>query len=238
MDSLRAALALLAIASAHAGAMLTGFELMSALCMTLVTRHFPQLRYPFVRPYPQLVLLELSDSESEDHARQIFETMMQAALEAGVVQTPPWPNRCSSRATSGTCASTFRWPVEEGRTSHDIAVPISRIADFIEATDALLQQASRRAHGHVRPSRRRQPALQRLAARRHRPRRLPRQPCSGQPDRARQRAYGAPRLDLGGARLASSREENQRYKSEVELLAMRAIKQALDPLGLMNPQVL
>jgi FAD/FMN-containing dehydrogenase len=31
------------------------------------------------------------------------------------------------------------------------------------------------------------------------------------------------------------RDENARYKSEIELRLMRTLKQALDPLGIMNP---
>ncbi|AOY99449.1 hydroxyacid dehydrogenase [Cupriavidus sp. USMAHM13] len=238
VDSPRAALALLAIAQAHAGAMLTGFELMSALCMTLVTRHFPQLRYPFVQPYPQLVLLELSDSESEDHARQIFETMMQAALEAGVVQ--------DAAVAESVQQSRDFWnlrehiplaQVEEGKNiKHDIAVPISRIADFIEATDALLQQAFPGArmvtfghlgdgnlHYNVSP-----PAGTDHDAF------LANQAAVNQIVHDSVHAHrGSISAEHGLGQL--KREENQRYKSEVELAMMRAIKQALDPLGLMNP---
>jgi len=238
VQSPRAALALLAIAQSHASAMLTGFELMSAMCMDLVTRHFPQLRYPFAEHYPQLVLLELSDSESEAHARGIFEKMMEAAFEAGVV--------ADAVVAESVQQSRDFWnlrehiplaQVEEGKNiKHDIAVPISRVADFIETTDALVQDAFPGArmvtfghlgdgnlHYNVSP------------------------PAGGDHDRFLQHQdainlivhnsvqahHGSISAEHGLGQLKV--EENRRYKTDVELAMMRAIKQALDPQGLMNP---
>ncbi|HLO94851.1 MAG TPA: FAD-binding oxidoreductase, partial [Burkholderiaceae bacterium] len=83
--TLDAALALLARARARAGATLTGFELMSAFCLQLVRRHFPQIPQPLADEAgaPWAVLLELSDHEDEAHARQLLETLLGDALEAG-----------------------------------------------------------------------------------------------------------------------------------------------------------
>ncbi|CAG2128792.1 FAD-binding oxidoreductase [Cupriavidus numazuensis] len=234
----RAALALLAIAQTHAGAMLTGFELMSALSMQLVTSHFPQLRYPFSEVHPQLVLMELSDSESEDHARAIFEKLMQVAFDAGVV--------VDAAVAESVQQSRDFWnlrehiplaQVEEGKNiKHDIAVPVSRVADFIETTDALLQVSFPGArmvtfghlgdgnlHYNVSPPAgvdhddflRNQDAVNRVVH-----------------DSVHSHG-GSISAEHGLGQL--KREENRLYKSEVELTMMRAIKQALDPQGLMNP---
>ena len=238
VKSPRAALALLAIAQSHASAMLTGFELMSGMCIDLVTKHFPQLRYPFSERHPQLVLLELSDSESEDHARAIFETMMEAAFDAGVVTDAVVAESVQqSRDFWNLREHIPLAQVEEGKNvKHDIAVPISRVADFIETTDALLQDAfpgSRMVtfghlgdgnlHYNVSPPvgvdndqfLKHQDAINLIV---HNSVHAHNGSISAE--------HGLGQLKL---------EENRRYKSDVELAMMRAIKQALDPQGLMNP---
>lgn len=85
LESPHAALDFLALAQRCAGPLLTGFELMSDFCMRLVGKHYPQLRYPFSTTHAQTVLLELSDNESEEHARALFESMMAEAFDAGLV---------------------------------------------------------------------------------------------------------------------------------------------------------
>ncbi|AZG15407.1 FAD-binding oxidoreductase [Cupriavidus pauculus] len=238
VPSPRAALALLAIAQSHASAMLTGFELMSAMCMELVTRHFPQLRYPFAEHHPQVVLLELSDSEGEQHARGIFETMMEAALDAGVVTDAVVAESVQqSRDFWNLREHIPLAQVEEGKNiKHDIAVPISRVADFIETTDALVQDAFPGArmvtfghlgdgnlHYNVSPPAgvdhdqflQHQDAINLIV------------------HNSVQAHDGSISAEHGLGQLKV--EENRRYKSEVELAMMRAIKQALDPQHLMNP---
>ncbi|MGO4302580.1 FAD-binding oxidoreductase [Cupriavidus sp. RAF12] len=238
VQSPRAALALLAIAQSHASAMLTGFELMSALCMELVTKHFPQLRYPFDATHPQLVLLELSDSEGEEHARAIFEKMMETAFAGGVV--------IDAVVAESVQQSRDFWnlrehiplaQVEEGKNiKHDIAVPISRVADFIETTDALLQDAFPGARmvtfGHLGDGNLHYNVSPPVGV--DNDQFLMHQDAINLVVHNSVQAHnGSISAEHGLGQL--KREENQRYKSEVELAMMRAIKQALDPQGLMNP---
>ena len=60
---------------------LTGFEVMNETALDLVRRHFPQAPQPLPRA-SWTVLLEQSDTESEAHAREAFEGVLGAALEA------------------------------------------------------------------------------------------------------------------------------------------------------------
>ena len=238
VESPRAALALLAIAQSHASAMLTGFELMSAMCIGLVTKHFPQLRYPFTAQHPQLVLLELSDSESEQHARAIFEKMMEAAFEAGVVTDAVVAESVQqSRDFWNLREHIPLAQVEEGKNiKHDIAVPISRVADFIETTDALLQDAYPGARmvtfGHLGDGN--------LHYNVSPPVGVDHEQFLSHQDAINLIVHNSVHAHNGSISAEHGlgqlkREENRRYKSEVELAMMRAIKTALDPQGLMNP---
>ncbi len=131
--------ALLKLARARLGAGLTGFEMMGRYALQLTARHFPALP----RPLPQAewtVLLEHSDIENEAHAREAFEGLLGAALEAGTVQ--------DAVVAESLAQSQALWHVRESiplaqaqegpNIKHDISVPVSAIPAFVEETDAAL----------------------------------------------------------------------------------------------------
>jgi FAD/FMN-containing dehydrogenase len=239
LASPHAALDFLALTQRFAGSLLTGFELMSDFCLQLVGRHFPQFRYPFAQAHAQTVLIELSDSESDVHARTLFERLMETALEDGIVEDAVVAeNLAQSLAFWNLREHIPLAQAEEGlNIKHDIAVPISRIGHFIEETDAAIARAVPGARmvtfGHLGDGNlhynvqapegddpkqflaRHQSALNRLvydSVHRHR---------------------GSISAEHGLGQLKI--DEAMHYKSEVEVRLMRALKTALDPLNLMNP---
>lgn len=233
-----AALGLLALARQNCGDALTAFELMSDTCLQLVRKHFPALRAPFAQAHPQYVLLELSDNESSEHAAQLLESLMGKALETGLAD--------DAVAAASLAQSAELWQLRarisaaqaaEGKNiKHDIAVPISRIGEFIDTTDRLLAQAFPGCRmvtfGHLGDGN----LHYNVAA------------PAGISDSnflARQTEVNRVVHDsvhrFGGSISAEhglgalKRDEILRYKSPVETGLQRSIKQALDPLNLMNP---
>jgi D-lactate dehydrogenase (cytochrome) len=261
LNNVEDAVTLLGLAQAHCGPTLTGFELFSEACLKLVEKHFSDHRSPFGARHPQYVLLELSDHESEAHAQQLLESTMQTALERGLAQDAVIAqSQAQSRALWELREHISEAQALEGKNiKHDISVPISRIAAFVQETDALLQQhfagmrmvtfghlGDGNLHYNVSPpeygSRNIDAAFEvKMAEKAH-------EYCADTSetlflsqqsaiyqcvhDQVRKHA-GSISAEHGIGQL--KREELLRYKSEVELRLMRVIKLALDPLNIMNP---
>ena len=238
LDSPRAALGLLALARQRCDAALTGFELISDFCLQLVEKHFPTLHSPFAARHPHYVLLELSDAESEQHATAMLEAVASAAFERGLARDAVVANSLAQSAALWALRERIsEAQAAEGKNiKHDIALPISRIAEFIADTDAALQ-----AHfpgcrmvtfGHLGDGNLHYnvsaPAGQDADAF------LLSQPAVNLLVHDSVHRHGGS-ISAEHGLGALKREEIRRYKSGTEMDMMMAIKRALDPLNLMNP---
>ena len=238
LASPRSALDLLALMQDQCGAGLTGFELMSDHALQLVATHFSALPQPFSARHAQYVLLEVSSSESEAHALELVERSVAEALELAladdaVVAT----SMAQSRALWQVREHISMAQAAEGKNiKHDVSLPVSRIADFIEAADGALQQAfpgcqvvcfghlgDGNLHYNVAPP----------AGTGHDAFLVNQQLINRIVHDQVDSFAGSISAEHGIGAL--KRDELVRYKSSVELNLMRAIKSALDPLGIMNP---
>jgi FAD/FMN-containing dehydrogenase len=134
--------ALLGLAQARLGPALSGFEVMNRFSLDLVAKHFAALPQPLPGA-AWTVLLEQSDSESEHHARERLEALLEAALEAGMIgDAVVAESLAQSRALWHLRESIPLAQAQEGpNIKHDISLPVSAIAGFAEHTGAALERA-------------------------------------------------------------------------------------------------
>ena len=238
VPTLEAAVSLLQRAQAHLGAGLTGFEVMSDFALSLVRKHFPDLPQP-LPPAPWTVLLEQSDTEGEAHARGLFESLLEQALEAGEISDAAVAESVAqSRGMWHLRESIPLAQAEEGlNVKHDISVPVSRIPAFVAATDAALRKAWPGVRlvnfGHLGDGNL------------HYNVQAPEgQPMGGfllEHEKAINTLVYEAVSAHGGSISAEhgigslKREALTRFKSPVALGLMSQIKQALDPHGMFNP---
>jgi len=241
LPSLEAAVELLGLAHQHLSAGLTGFEVMGKFALSLVAKHFPQIKVPFqdLAEAPYFVVLENSDQESESHARERFEHLLEAALEAGcVLDAVVAESITQARALWHIRESIPLAQAQEGlNIKHDISIAVSRIPAFVRETDALLQAAYPGArlvnYGHLGDGNLhynvQAPAGADAEAFLRDDEKGVNAIVYGQVDAYR----GSISAEHGIGSL--KRDKLVQHKSPVALDLMRAIKQALDPQGLMNP---
>ncbi|HMG59286.1 MAG TPA: FAD-binding oxidoreductase [Burkholderiales bacterium] len=232
------ALALLDRALEACGERLTGFELFSDLCLSLVLKHFRDTAAPFPRRFPHYVLMELSDTQSGEGVKTLIESMLEAALEEkNILDAAVAQSETQSRAFWSLREFISEAQAHEGpNIKHDVSIPISRISEFIATTDAELERAHRGVRlvtfGHLGDGN----LHYNVSA-----------PEGVAPDVFAMHTAEINRIvhdsvaRLGGSISAEhglgqlKREEIRRYKSSLELELMRKIKHTLDPHGIMNP---
>ena len=239
VPSMEHAVTLLGLAHKHLGAGLTGFEVMGQFALSLVAKHYPQQRVPLWQDAPYCVLLENSDHESERHARTQFESLLETAFDNGCVQDAVVAENLSQASQLWHVRESIPLAqAEEGlNIKHDVSIAVSRIPEFVATTDALLQAAipgvrlvnfghlgDGNLHYNVQA-----PAdgdskafLRELEA-----------DVNTLVYDSVARFEGSISAEHGVGSLKLDKLEH--HKSPVALGMMRAIKQALDPQGLMNP---
>lgn len=238
LPTLPAAVGLLQLAQARLGAALTGFEVMGEAALGLVRQHFPQLRQP-LPPAPWTVLLEQSDAEGEAHARALFESLLETAMEQGLIEDAAIAESLEqSHAMWHLRESIPLAQAEEGlNIKHDISLPVSRIPDFVAGTDLALQAAFPGVRlinfGHLGDGNL------------HYNVQAPAGQAAGDFLRDSEAAVNRIVYDAVTAHDGSisaehgigtlKRDELSARKPAVALQLMRAIKTALDPAGVMNP---
>ena len=238
VPSVADAVKLLALARTMSDEKVTAFEWIPRLPLDFVLRHIPGARDPLATRYDHYVLMELSSGLAGSDLRGLVEAILEAGMQQGLALD-------AAIAESGAQADAF-WKLREtipeaqkfegASVKHDVAVPVSRVADFLAAADRAVADAvpgiricsfGHLGDGNVHYN-------------------LSRPQSSG--DAAFDARYaelnrvvhdivtamkGSISAEHGIGRLR--REELQHYKSPVALDLMKKIKAALDPDNLMNP---
>lgn len=231
------AIALFTRLRATTGDSLSSFELVPRIAIELTTRFIDGVTDPFPNVYEWYLLCELT-SANQEPLQDLLQQVLAAASEQGELLD-------AALATSERVRAAF-WKLRETvpeaqrhfgpSLKHDISVPIHSLPRFIdEASTWVREQVPDGVlvcYGHVGDGN--------LHFNVNRA-----QGAADQPFLAREgaikraihdmvaRYHGSFSAEHGVGRF--KREELQRYASPVALAAMRAIKQALDPLGIMNP---
>ncbi len=211
---------------------LTAFELISAPSLDLVLQHIPDSRRPS-EASPWYVLAEFSDVAPSE-LESWLESMLSGEILGDAVLARSETQARQLWALRENISEAQK--IEGISIKHDIAVPVSRIPEFLSQADAALKKAFPGirvvAFGHVgdgnlhynlsKPDAQEntafiasQPAVNRIV------------------HDTVDALNGSISAEHGIGQL--KRHELTHYKDAVELNLMRSIKQALDPQGLMNP---
>lgn len=238
VDSPAAGIDLLAHMKTVAGEAVTSFELIRRSMIDYLLSGVPGHTDPMPEPHPWYVLMELAGQGAVGSLAGPLATALEGAMEKGLV-------RDAVMASSMEQAKRI-WRMREdlpdaqkvagGSIAHDVSVPLSRIDEFIRYADAAIEAAYPSVRHccfghlgdgnlHYNPIKPLDWTYERFAAE------------TGNINRIVHDIVVA----LGGSISAEHGigrlrlEENLRYKSEVEIELMQAIKRTLDPLGIMSP---
>jgi len=215
-----------------------GFELVPQSSLELVLRHIPDTRAPLSGEHPWQVLVEATTTDAEADLGADLARLLGAALQLGII-------RDAALAANETQADAF-WKLRdaiseaeraEGQTlAHDISVPVADMPRFIVDAAIAVEKAfpgvtatgfghlgDGNIHFHVRAGSHAAPDWYESEG----------EKITRFVDDLVTAAEGSISAEHGIGQL--KRAEFARLAPPGRINALRAIKHALDPLGIMNP---
>lgn len=240
VESLPVARTLLLHAESVAGGALEGFEVLPQHSLDAVIDYLPTARAPLAEPHPWHVLIELvADADRAEGLPDLAERLLISAFEAGLVTD-------ATIAASETQAEQM-WLIRESiapaeraigpAVQHDISVPVERMPEFVETAVPLIEAAwpGTRAvgFGHLGDGNIHFHVLAPSGVDAAEWQAGDGKAISRQVHDLVTQWKGSISAEHGIGQL--KRDELERLGDPVALHMMRAIKQALDPQGLMNP---
>ena len=232
----QAALALLALARDEVGEAVSSFELIHRMGFDFLSETLPDQRQPFETPPEWCVLIELGLGRGND-PQAALTAIFEAAAENGLVS--------DGLIAQSQAQRDALWAVREtiptanrligAVSSHDISLPLGTIPDFIRQAPghiATIGDFRINCFGHLGDGNLHYNVFP--------------MPGKSRADHENQRVEikravhdlvhemgGSVSAEHGVGRLKV--DDLERYGDPTKLTAMRAIKAALDPLGIMNP---
>ena len=240
LDSHHDAVTLLARAKAETGGGVEAFELMKRLGMSLVLKNIPDTREPLESTPAWYVLIELASGEPGG-ADAAMERLLTSAFEEGLINDAAIAQNDAQKAAFWRLREEHSAGLkpEGGGWKHDVSVPVSRIADFIDEASAAVEKfhpgCRISVFGHVGDGNLHYDVI----------------PGVGEDVQAFigrwmegsevvhdvvARYNGSISAEHGLGRLKT--DEARRYKAPLEVSMMSAVRAALDPKRIMNPAVL
>ena len=233
-----AALQLFGRFQSHDPAAISAFELMSGLGIDFVLRHIEAAVLPLASPAPHYVLVELATPRPDAGLRAALETVLESALADGIVSDAAIAESDAQRAAIWRLREEHSEAQkrEGASVKNDVSVPVSKVPAFIrratEACDALMPGIRAVPFGHVGDGNIHFNLVQ---------------PVDADPawflaqDHAIMDTVNEVVRALDGSFSAEHGIGKLKpymmpdWRGGAELAVMRRIKQALDPLGIMNP---
>ena len=244
------ALALFVRAHAQAGDTLTAFEYMSRPSVDLAAAHVPGVNIPLAEPHGCYALIDLTgpggdgglggdgDGDADGGLKETLESILAGALEDGVI--------ADAVIAASEAQAAALWQIREAvpeaqraagaSIKHDISVPVSRVPEFLkkatETVEAEMPGIRVMAFGHLGDGN--------IHFNLSPPDGMDADAFLGLWRRFNRLVHDLVH-DLDGSFSAEhgigqlKKDDLVRYKSAVELELMKALKQTLDPKGIMNP---
>ncbi len=233
-----AAVELLGRSRAATGDRVNAFELIPRIGLDFALKHVAGIEDPLQEPSAWYVLVELASGRADGTLRENLEDFLATAAEDGLVSD-------AALAANQRQAQAF-WAIREGMVEaqkfeggsikHDVSVAVSKVPDFIARATALVEEMVPGirpvSFGHVGDGNVHFNLSQPVDA--------DREAFLARWEEVNEAVHELV-VEMGGSISAEhgigrlKLAENARFKSAVELDLMRAVKQALDPRGLMNP---